>query len=1008
MRFILLVFLILKLLIFYRLDGFANLLTNVVSNSSLNVQANAEVLYPGILYSKSYDIIDISNVDLNKYVVVRSFDSIEVSSKSNVSIIFFRGGVNAVYQDKKLKCKSITVFLIDNTVREIVGEGDVRFVSGKDLFEGEKFFYDLSTGKISLYEARTKLDDQFYYADIMKQLDSNRYFFENVFFTKSDLLFPTYKVSAFRVWYYRGDYLLSVNNSYSVGVGSFLYFPTYLEFYRYTDIFTDFGVERSIGFYIQNTFYPRNWWGERFFPRLKVKFDHYEKLGEYLGFEVPSIPLLSNLNVNLIVDLEYDKKYEQKGSYIVNFIDQYGKNDYREYRTFGWYYNLKLNYSVSGTSVSFSTENLNDPFLPSKFSSRRERFDVRRFIFPNENLFWSLPGPKQSVSRNLKISYQYGISSLNLGIDWVYQLRSGYSITNTNSFGVVIVKNKTNKYENDYYRYDLQRLSGPYLYYSANLGNFISYTYEKSYTNVSLKDNVTQPRIFSKYTTNEFVIGTNYFNTNLIVVQTMYLTNFITNRVGSNTNYVISIITNISTNFFVSTNLIRFVSITDLTNNTNLGSNFVGISGTTNLVQYGYSAKFMTNISSFKWLQFSVSPSASVSVVPNSVYKVEDGTPIEDTFTHTELVNISALLGLFNNVLSISSSTGIRNNNIWTRTDNINRKKQDDLNSSATLGISSSASLSDGFFKGTFVFFEPRVSVSHNVSYRLTLPKFLSPEEDPYVDNVIAHNLSGSVYFRFLDLTVLSNSLLNFVGFSSVILSTALSYNLLYLKSEIKYKEDKSYWTNKISNPIGVNISFGPLFNYSISYRVKLSNDIVVFDPVGVGMSGGLSVRDLSLLYLIKKVNFININYQLFFDYVNPINNRFSLSFSIGGNIDENWSFALSTSIVNNKIFRYVPEYALRYNVPQVNIIQDIVDAINIFDINALRRTLFKNTGVTISILRDLYDWIASLSGGIRLYKDEVRNFAFFEPYVSFEVKSKKSIGIDVPPIQPELYRLFE
>ncbi|MFN4245902.1 MAG: hypothetical protein ACK4F9_07160, partial [Brevinematia bacterium] len=144
------------------------------------------------------------------------------------------------------------------------------------------------------------------------------------------------------------------------------------------------------------------------------------------------------------------------------------------------------------------------------------------------------------------------------------------------------------------------------------------------------------------------------------------------------------------------------------------------------------------------------------------------------------------------------------------------------------------------------------------------------------------------------------------------------------------------------------------------------------------------------------------------FDYVNPINNILNINISIGGIIDQYWSFSISTSIQNNKIYRYVPTYAQRYNVPPINIIEDIINSINIFDINALRRTNFKNRGISISLQRDLYDWIASISGGIRLYKDEIRNFAFFEPFVKFEVTSKKNIGINVPPIQPELYRLFE
>lgn len=127
---------------------------------------------------------------------------------------------------------------------------------------------------------------------------------------------------------------------------------------------------------------------------MKLKFDHYERLGEYIGIEIPSANIISNLNINAKIDLEYDKKYEAIGRRIFNYIDQYGKNDYREYRTFGWYYKLSLSYNVAGTSINFSTEDLNDPFLPSKFSSRREKLDVRKLLFPYENTFWSLPGPK--------------------------------------------------------------------------------------------------------------------------------------------------------------------------------------------------------------------------------------------------------------------------------------------------------------------------------------------------------------------------------------------------------------------------------------------------------------------------------------------------------------------------------------------------------------------------------------------------------------------------------------
>lgn len=943
---------------------------------------------PGIIYSKAPEIIDFKNVDIQKYVLVSQFDNIEVQSISNILKIDFFGGIDAVYQDKRLKCDSLTIFVIDNTVRQIIGVGNVKFKSGKDIFEGEKFFYDLTTGKISMYNARTKLDDQFYYADILKQMSPTKFFFENVYFTKSDLLFPTYKVNAYRVWYYRDDYLLSINNSYILGGASFIYFPTYFELYRYTDILTDFGVENTIGFYIQNTYYPVGWFGERIFPRIKLKFDHYERLGEYFGIEIPTANIISNLNINANIDLEYDKKYEAIGRRIFNYIDQYGKNDYREYRTFGWYYRLNLSYNASGTSISFSTEDLNDPFLPSKFSSRREKLDVRKLLFPYENTFWSLPGPKQNITRSFKLNYQYGISSFSLSMDWVYQLRSGYSTTNTNSFGIIIIENKTNKYANDYYRYDLQRFTGPTITYSISLGDIISLSYDEKITNITQTTNLPpQP---TKFSTNERIISKQKFTVDMFVITTNITTNISTNLIieENNTNYslITNFLENITTNLSINTNLLSTKK--EETTGTNIN--------------------IRTNILSFNWFNFKVSPTFNISLNPNSIYRIEDGSPLEESFSHTENIGINANLSTLNNFLSIGSSLGVRNHNIWTKTDNPIRRKQDDLNSIATMNLGNSLSLGRSIFEDKVFLIEPRISVSHNLSYRITKPKLLSPEEDIYIDDITSHSVSTGISLRIFNLSLLSNDVLNFIGFNSISFSTRVSYNLLYLKNEIKYIQDRNYWTNKISNPIGFSFSFGPWLNYNISYRIKISNDITVFDPVVVSLSGSLSIRELPLPVLINKISYLTFSYGTSFDYVNPINNNFVLNLSIGGIIDENWSFAISTSVVNNKLFRYVPEYAQRYNQPPIDLLQDIIDAINIFDINALRRTSFKNRGINISLIRDLYDWTASISGGIRLYKDDINNFAFFEPFLKFEVISKKSIGIETPPIQPELYRLYQ
>ncbi|MFN4245575.1 MAG: hypothetical protein ACK4F9_05435, partial [Brevinematia bacterium] len=791
----------LLILLILTLSAFAQTKYSTSNPSNIIMFSNS----PGIIVSKTPEIINIDKVDLNKYILVSEFESINVVAKSNILTINITGKITALYQNKKLKCNNLTVFVINNEVREIVGEGNIKFADGKDLFEGEKFFYNIKTGKISLYKAKTKLDDQYYYADVMKQISPTKFFFENVSFTKSDLIFPTYKINAYRVWYYKGDYLLSINNFYQVGAGSFLYFPTYFETYRYTDIFTDFGLETTIGLYIQNTFYLRNWFGQKYIPQVKIKFDHYERLGEYIGLELPNINIISNLSINTIIDLEYDKKYETSGNTIINYIDQYGKNEYLEYRTFGWYYKINAKYTVGGTSISFSSEDLNDPFLPSKFSSRREKFDVQKFIFPYENRFWSLPSPKQVTSKKLNLSYQHGISSFNLGIDWIYQLRSGISTTNTNNFGVVIIENKTNKYNNDYYRYELQRISGPYISYSINPGNLFSFSLEGKYTNISTNFQTN----IQKSITNEKELKRISFETEIFIITTNFITNIsyqntetnLTN--GTNSNIITNIVESITTNLLINTNLLKPQKES----------------------QKPSLITSTTNISSTKLISFNISTYGSASITPNSTFRIEDGTPLEDTFNHKENIGINANLTALDNTISISSSLGINNNVIWTRTENILRRKQDDLNSIAALNLNNSLLLKTTFLNETLLRVDPQVSISHNISYRLNRPKLLTPEEDPYFENITSHGIRSTFLIKLLDLSMLSNSVLNFLGLSSITISSGIGYNLLYLKNEVKYLNTPYYWTNKISNPISVNISLGPVLNYSISYIIKASND---------------------------------------------------------------------------------------------------------------------------------------------------------------------------------------
>ncbi|MCX7820203.1 MAG: hypothetical protein N2258_00825 [Brevinematales bacterium] len=477
-----------------------------LSETSTNQVANTNLTAETIVF-EHYDEIELQNFDSN-----------------NVRILKFIGNVKVKFQGKNLKSRLLTVTLIGNKVKELSAFENVEFKDNDSIYLANKFYFDPDKKIGVLYNVRSFLKDTvrgggpistsrgtFFEAKKITILSEKKIILEDVYFTFTHIEPPPYRIFSKKVWYFKDEILFALFDAYYVGQAIFLPIPFYFRWDKFSGMRTAFGQEKRIGWYLMNTFDFSFDYGNSM-----VYLDFYEKLGQYTMISFRNskeIEPFKILNAKFYGANDQRVYYDAKN-------DRYTKNlpledgSYTNISQLSWNYQLNTSLSKNNLNIDLYWEDLNDPYFKHKFSSRRETFDIRQILQPEENSFYgarrgSLDTTALGYSRNFSIQYY----NFSLKGDW------SYSVKENSEF---------NKYLTDRYSYYLSSSRLPQISFSLPSTEVFSSEYKIIKTNITTNSNnstniINTTENFSLYTFKATVNGNfNYdslenYDTNQVV-----------------------------------------------------------------------------------------------------------------------------------------------------------------------------------------------------------------------------------------------------------------------------------------------------------------------------------------------------------------------------------------------------------------------------------------------------------------------------------------------------------
>lgn len=420
-------------------------------------------------------------------IIFEHYDEIELKNfdNNNVRILKFIGNVKVKFQGKDLKARILTVSLISNQVKEISAFENVEFKDNDSIYLAQKFYFNPDKKIGVLYKVRSFLKDTvkgggpistsrgtFFEAEKITILSEKKLILEDVYFTFTHIEPPPYRIFSKKVWYFKDEILFALFDAYYVGQAIFLPIPFYFRWDKFTGVRTAFGQEKRIGWYLMNTFDFNFDYGNS-----TVYIDFYEKLGQYamISFRnTKEIDPFKILNAKFYGANDQRVYYDAKN-------DRYTKNlpledgTYTNISQLSWNYQLNASIFKNNLSIDLYWEDLNDPYFKHKFTSRRETFDIRQVIQPEENSFYgasrgSLDTTAQGYNRNFSIQYY----NFSLKGNWAYSVKENPSF---------------NKYLTDRYSYYLSSSQFPQMSFSLPATEIFSSEYKIVKTNTTTNTN---------------------------------------------------------------------------------------------------------------------------------------------------------------------------------------------------------------------------------------------------------------------------------------------------------------------------------------------------------------------------------------------------------------------------------------------------------------------------------------------------------------------------------------
>lgn len=1043
---------VLFLFFFYHAYSATNIINTNINNTNINntnlILSNSNNIN---ISNQFVSEINISNANPNNNIIFDNYDEVVIQNfeKDNVTHIKFLGNVKIRFEGNILKARTVIITSSGNKILEIAAYEKVEFHYGDSIYLADYMNFNPETKKGTLKNVRSYIKQSggsigllsasngwYYHAKKVTILSDDRVVLEDVNLTFTPAELPQYQFFAQKLWYFKGDIIFALHDTYTVGQGDFFYMPFYFRWEKFTGIKTSFGQEIRIGWYLMNTAYFD--FGNF---NSSVGLDVYERLGQYSQLKLNSnnkIGLFKSISffgeaandVRVMYDSVNDRYSQQV---LVNdTINGQPTNYYTNIQQLAWHYKVQTVIETNDINLAISWEDLNDPFFSRKYNTRRESFDpVKEAILNSDNNFYGAGRDDSGISfTTYSRSFLLQYKNFQLSGNWQYNYWVDPSVSNV--------------YLNDRYKFYLYNVNFPNMSYT--LGNIdifkdvnytfpVSKTLKASNTNISLRLNEDANAYLEKNHTIESNKLTNESDgTNQIFTnegkspQDDFKSNKIESNLNTSGNDISSQYINQTGGFNTSiqTGTSKLSSGSQDTNNQSVQQDKTNQpqqnidQKDTNQKPAPSAAVYQITTNNFELYSFSSSLNANVNYTPSETLDTNlQSTPVSDLYHHVETGTYAINGRLFNSFINWNNTFTFNNNKYWSTFTN---EDYNNLNQSGyELDFTSDASINKTYIINSNSIWQVDFpyTIDHTFNYQIFRTTYAAtPLEythntslrtgfNMFKDN-LDYSISGSHFIKYRITNDVDDIILNNITQRQLTANTALKITWLSASTgfTLDIMETKTNYfaltmdnfTNRLT-PIGtipLTLAFSPpnqfnplpviTYNYDLIKQTNLTLD--VNSQYSIVKTYGLVVYEISNLTFASSFHW---------DFLNPINSIFNLNVNLSMLFNPYWSLSFQTVVQNTRLYQYFKDNVARYQQPYIEFWGNLLDSVNILDYDALKRGNFKIQKYQFELDHYLNEWVMSLSFSLTRQEDPTAQILFWEPQITITFKTSELNGIGFP-----------
>ncbi|MDH5716017.1 MAG: hypothetical protein OEZ22_00080 [Spirochaetia bacterium] len=213
--------------------------------------------------------------------IIRASEAEYINYKeTSEGIMILEGGIILKIGDLILHAEIVK---INPKTGEVFGEKNISLQDKTQTIKGDKFIYDNQTGQGVVYKADAYFEPIYYIGETIQRVSDETFIANMAYLTTCDADMPHFHFKAKKIWMYEDNQIAALHLVYYAGSTPIFYWPFLFQTDVGTGILTQYGINKTHGHFLQNTFYIG-------MPNLiiapntvKFMYDWYQKTGVYTG-----------------------------------------------------------------------------------------------------------------------------------------------------------------------------------------------------------------------------------------------------------------------------------------------------------------------------------------------------------------------------------------------------------------------------------------------------------------------------------------------------------------------------------------------------------------------------------------------------------------------------------------------------------------------------------------------------------------------------------------------------